>query len=91
MALCLSSSSNIRDVARHLRGEDTTHGIPQITCFHQSTFFSSPEASTHADPVYVGVVIVGNGVPAIPTKLIVEKHVSQEELDSKQQVVQELT
>ena len=44
---------------------------------------SLPESSTHADPVYVGMVIVGNGVPAIPTKLIVEKHVSQEEMDSK--------
>ena len=91
MALCLSSSSNIGDVARHLSGEDTTHGVPENLCFHNCLVLSLPEASTHADPVYVGVVIVGNSVPAIPTKLVVEKHISQEELDSKQQVVQELT
>ena len=91
MALCFSSSSNIGDVARHLGGEDTTHGIPEILCFHKSAVFSSPKSSTHADPVYVWVVIVGNSVPAIPTKLVVEEHVSQEELDYKQQIVQELT
>ena len=88
MALGLSSSSNIGDVARHLSGEDTTHGVPENLCFHNCLVLSSPEASTHADPVYVGVVIVGNSVPAIPTKLVVEEHISQEELDSKQQVVQ---
>ena len=91
MALRRSSSSNIGDVARHLGGEDTTHGIPDILCFYKFIFLSLPKASNHADPVYVGVDIVGNGVPAIPTKLVVEKHVSQEELNSKQQVVQELT
>ena len=91
MALCFSSSSNIGDVARHLSGEVTTHRIPEILCFYLFIVSSLPEASTHADPVYVGVVIVGNGVPSIPTKVVVEKHVSQEELDSKQQVVQELT
>ena len=91
MALGISSSSNIGDVARHFSWEDTTHGIPEILRFHKSAVFSLPEASTHADPVYVGMVILGNCVPAIPTKLIAEKHVSQEELDSKQHVVQELT
>ena len=42
-------------------------------------------------PLYVRMVIVGNGVPAIPTKLVVEEQVSQEELDYKQQIVRELT
>ena len=86
MALCFSSSSNIGDVARHLRGEDTTHGIPDILCFYKFI-----KASNHADPVYVRMVKVGNSVPAIPTKPVVEEQVSQEELDYKQQIVRELT